>query len=232
LNISKLSGPGFENVAFRFAFKSDGVGLHVGGLVDDVEITKYDGELVTKLIDNTAKFSDFQAIAIKVDWSTLPEFGCKKFEIELSTNGKDFSTAGSVFAFGTTATRQNYTFTITPTNKALYFIRIKVINNDGSSSYSSVMVVKKNLNDEVIFNYYPNPFTSNIQFTFTDLISKNVKFEMFDITGRLVYSKEEKLDNQAFYILDLPELTSGKYALRVTIDNNEPILLNVIKQNK
>lgn len=65
-----------------------------------------------------------------------------------------------------------------------------------------------------------------------DLISKNVKFEMFDITGRLVYSKEEKLDNQAFYILDLPELTSGKYALRVTIDNNEPILLNVIKQNK
>ncbi|MBK8721027.1 MAG: T9SS type A sorting domain-containing protein [Saprospiraceae bacterium] len=232
LNISKLSGPGFENVAFRFAFKSDGVGLHVGGLVDDVEITKYDGELVTKLIDNTAKFSDFQAIAIKVDWSTLPEFGCKKFEIELSTNGKDFSTAGSVFAFGTTATRQNYTFTITPTNKALYFIRIKVINNDGSSSYSSVMVVKKNLNDEVIFNYYPNPFTSNIQFTFTDLISKNVKFEMFDITGRLVYSKEEKLDNQAFYILDLPELTTGKYALRVTIDTNEPILLNVLKQNK
>ncbi len=232
LNISNLSGPGFENMAFRFVFKSDGLGSHVGAAVDDVEITSYDGELVTKLIDNSAKFGDQTGTAIKVDWSTLPEYFCKKFEVELSTNGKDFTTSGSVNAFGTTATRQNYTFTINATNKALYFVRIKVIAQDGSFFYSNIMVVSKDLESEDIFNYYPNPFDSNIEMTFTDIINKKVTFELFDMIGRLVFTKDEVLNNQIFYNLSLPELAAGKYTLRVTFDGTTSKIYPVIKANK
>jgi photosystem II stability/assembly factor-like uncharacterized protein len=43
LNISSLSGN--ENVAFRFVFRSEGTGNHTGVAIDDIEITKYEGEL-------------------------------------------------------------------------------------------------------------------------------------------------------------------------------------------
>jgi len=94
------------------------------------------------------------------------------------------------------------------------------------------MVVKKDLNTEDLFNYYPNPFSSNVQFLFTDLINKNIKFELFDAVGRLIYSKSDNLTNQAFYDLEVPEIPSGKYTCRVTIGTNEPILINLVKYNK
>lgn len=231
LNISDLSGPGYENVAFRFVFKSDYYGSHAGVLIDDVQISKFDGELKTVLIDNTAAFSDNQGIAINVNWSTLPEYKCKKFEVEYSDNAKDFVKSGTVIPNGTTATRQNYSHQIKATNKALYFVRIKVIN-EYDTSYSSIMVVKKDLNNEDLFNYYPNPFSSNVQFLFTDLINKNVKFELFDAVGRLIYSKSDNLSNQAYYDLEVPEIPSGKYTCRVTMGTNEPILINLVKYNK
>ncbi|MBK8722723.1 MAG: PKD domain-containing protein [Saprospiraceae bacterium] len=173
LNISDLAGN--ENVAFRIVFKSEDTGSHAGVAIDDVEISKYSGELLTKVIDQSLKFNSSTDLII--NWSTLPEYYCSKFEVELSTNGIDFKTIKTVNSTGfLTANRQNYSIKEIATT-CVYFVRIKVINESLSAGYSKVfytplMSIKR---DEQcgsgIFQIFPNPFKNFINISFTELIT-------------------------------------------------------------
>lgn len=216
LNISSLSGN--ENVAFRIVFKSEETGFHVGAAIDDVEISKYDGVLETVVINQSIKFNS--PTELQIDWTTLPEYNCKQFEVELSSNGVDYVTLKKVNATGIlTANPQSYS-TKEVASKCVYFARIKVINENLAAGYSKVfytpvMAVKRDDGcGSGIYEMFPNPFNEKINITFTELKTGPFTMELFDDTGKLVRSTTINLNNQPTVEFEVNDLPKAVYLLR------------------
>jgi len=234
LNISDLAGN--ENVAFRIVFKSDDTGSHAGVALDNVEITKFSGELQTKVIDQSLAFNT--STELQINWNTLPEYYCSNFEIELSTNGIDFKTIKKVNATGIlTANKQSYSIKEVATS-CIYFVRIKVINENKSLGYSKtfytpIMSIKRdNECGTGIFEAFPNPFNSFINLSFTEVFSKQLKIELFDNAGKKIRTETVALKDATYYtIKGLEDLPNGVYLLRTQFDNEASSTYKLLKSN-
>ena len=82
----------------------------------------------------------------KVDlkWTTAAETNLSHFIIEKSTDGKNFSDAGVVFAYGTATDKTNYSFTdkLTTDQPAVIYYIIRSVNVDGNSQYSETRTIR------------------------------------------------------------------------------------------
>jgi PKD repeat protein len=228
-NVSFLSGQ--ADVAFRFQFRSDGSGFHPGVAIDDVEVSKFEGDLQTNVTVFTGGFTDGNK-EITLEWSTIPEYYCQTFEIERSVNGRDFEKIAQVQCKGNVSDRINkYKFKDSQGGN-LFFYRLKVINEDPDGDYSfdfysPTITVRRSTFDGVEVyipdsgpRIFPNPFSDQINITFTDKVDQTVVFELYDISGRLVFRQEEFV-NDVFTALDLFQVVAGMYYLSIKIGENE-----------
>ncbi len=62
---------------------------------------------------------------------------------------------------------------------------------------------------------FPNPFTESINFQFTTTIDTNITVSIFDINGRIVYTKTEKITDTTL-TLDLPLLPVAQYLVKLS----------------
>ncbi|MBK8490787.1 MAG: T9SS type A sorting domain-containing protein [Saprospirales bacterium] len=230
LNISDLSGKG--NVALRFVAKSNSSGTSVGLVIDDVTVTRFEGELATQLIDWEGAFSG--SIEITLNWTTLPEFFCKRFELERSLNGKDFEQVYSAYATGgSTDVPQNYSYSLL-SQRNLYFFRLKVISEDTDLGYSyefysPTIAVRRKLEGTAVLQVFPNPFTEYVDVSFTDVVNGPVKYDLFDTQGRLLTSGETLVENSAYFRAAMPYVASGVYFLRLQIGEQEAVAIKLLK---
>ena len=93
---------------------------------------------------------------INVSWTTANETNMSTYEVEKSTNGKDFVKATSQSAKNADAATYNW-LDMQAVNGANYY-RIKAIEKGGKSSYSNVVVVNISKGRDQIA-VYPNPIT-------------------------------------------------------------------------
>ena len=229
INVSDLSGN--ADVAFRILFKSEATGQHRGAAIDDVQITKYDGPLVTRFTSASAEYSE--ATEITVDWSTQPEYQARRFIIERSTNGKVYEAIDSVYATGiTTAEAQVYSYDFRA-QRDLYFVRIRAINGNSSIDYyeeilSPTMVVRRRDEPTTVNSIFPSPFTSYIDVTFNNLVDGPVDVRLYDAAGRLITRSNRTMEQESFYTLDVPDVAEGTYFLSVQIGDDEPTTTQVM----
>ena len=97
----------------------------------------------------TGKATSFSVVLTtsnKVDlkWSTELESNLSHFIVERSIDGKNYSDAALVFAYGTTTTRSDYVFTdnISKIQVGEVYYRISSIGSDGKSQYSDIRIVR------------------------------------------------------------------------------------------
>jgi hypothetical protein len=232
-NVSEFSG--LPNVAFRFVFRSQEIGFFPGLAIDDFEISKLDVELLTKVIEFTGNFTQDRKINIK--WKTLPEYYCQGFRVEVSTNGRDYEDVAYVNGnqFDIQANSYQYT-TPSERNRDLYFYRLYVENyslngNYEASFYTNPIAIRKNLVGTELYDFIPNPFSDFIDITFSDVLSEDLEFSVFDVSGRQVFKGTKPL-GQAYYRIDMPDLASGAYFMRVHYgaNSNDTKTIKIIRQ--
>ena len=232
LNISDLSGN--EKVAFRFVAKSNASGASAGLAIDDVAITRYEGELATQLIDWAGEFSG--SIEVTLNWTTYPEYFCKRFELERSLNGKDFEMIEDFYATGgSTDVPQNYSYSLL-SQRNLYFFRLKVINENTALGYSyefysPTIAVRRKLEGTQVYQVFPNPFTDYVDVSFNNVVYGPVKYDLFDYQGRLLTSGENLLEGSAYFRASLPYVASGVYFLRLQTGEEEAQTIKLLKVN-
>ncbi len=222
LNVSFLAGK--EDVAFRFVFKGDAFGNYIGVAIDDVEITKYDGLPETELIRFDGEYSSPEEITI--NWNTVPEFKCVRFELEQSLNGRDFERLESIpAAGGTSGELQTYATTFLA-QRSLYFFRLKVVNEDPATDYSyefysNTIVLRRNTQGTEVYRIFPNPFTTRIELTFNNVLERPAPYVLYDAAGRMI--QEGILPAETVYgSFDVrPDLPFGTYLLTVDIDGED-----------
>ena len=160
----------------------------------------------------------------QVKWSTSNETNLSKFEMEVSKNGVDFDRAGTVKPSSSNA--GNYQFNTTQSSGKSYY-RLKIIDRDGSFTYSKVIQISTNCSDKIV-QLFPNPVKVdqllNVNISGYDA---SVKGNLYSSTGQFV--KSYVLKNGANN-LSVENLAQGFYTLRVSENGSvtETFKLNVL----
>ncbi len=146
---------------------------------------------------------------IALHWATATEQDNDRFEIERSSNGKDFEYVASMKGSGNSSSTLKYDFVDkAPLNGANYY-RLKQVDFDGKHEYSKVINVKYGSSLEgFAISMSPNPCpdgSCSLRLKGTDNTNP-ITVELRDLTGRLVYSKELAKDQTTF---SLPKVGSG-----------------------
>lgn len=171
--------------------------------------------------------------SVNLNWSTASEKNVSHFAIEKSYDGKNFTDAATVFAFGNTTQAQvkNYSYTdnITNANSSIIYYRLRCIDLDGKYSYSQIRIVRaaqQSANAQVLT--YPNPFVNELRVTLPqNWQGKESKIELFTASGQLVKAKNITSASQTETITTT-ELGRGFYVIRVSTAT-EKVQYKVIK---
>ncbi len=135
--------------------------------------------------------TDIRGEDILINWSTAMEENNSGFEVEFSENGTTWERVSSLKSKaegGTTNDIQYYTAVHTPPAFAVYCMyRIKQIDFDGKYEYSKVMLVERELEQDVVIGTLGN---SRISVKVKSDFGNNSKVLISDLSGKIVVSEE------------------------------------------
>lgn len=128
-----------------------------------------------------------------LNWKSGVESNFKQYEVETSSDGKTFATAGTVTAKGSNS---SYTFSRAQSAAKAYY-RLKMVDNDGTFKYSNILGLSQNSGTGV--SLYPVPAT--------DLISIKIPaatiLKIYNATGHLVKMQQLQAGVNTIYISNL-----------------------------
>ncbi len=159
---------------------------------------------------------------VMCSWVTELEINNNHFEIEHSTNAKNFTVAGLILdAEKTNGTVKSYRFKENAAqfgNASTIFYRLKEVDNNGELHYSATIVVKLSTTvyAETV-RVSPNPFTDKLAFSFEGSNASTVEIRILSLAGKKIVSRQynaaKGLNN--LQISDLGKLPSGMYIAQV-----------------
>ncbi|MEO8569208.1 MAG: T9SS type A sorting domain-containing protein [Ginsengibacter sp.] len=148
---------------------------------------------------------------VSATWQTQQEISSSRFEIERAYNNNSFQKIGTVLAAGSSNTRQSYLFSDkTNSSQNISFYRIKMIDKDGTFSYTETKSVK-GYGTKTDFVVFPNPCHGNARITITEL-SEPTEVQLMDVSGRLVKSITLTTTSST----EINNLQKGSYFVRIS----------------
>jgi uncharacterized delta-60 repeat protein len=206
---------GDHDIAASVAVQADGkilIGGHSKiGADYDLLLARYrdDSTLPVKLISFTAEKAEQHVL---LTWQTEGEWNSDLFEIQRSSNCRDWATVGSLGAANSSETVVNYEFVDTdPISGAVYY-RLKMIDQDQSYAFSQIQFVRLDkLAEEPLLMIYPNPASEKLAITMPENMETFQKLELVNAAGNIIFSAEGSLKE-----LDVSSLSQGEYVLRLT----------------
>lgn len=127
---------------------------------------------------------------VSLSWNTATEINNFGFEIERRSGSGEWMTIGFVAGHGNSSSPRSYSFSddVASLRGAVSY-RLKQIDRDGTTEYSSTVMVNQNAAGTVdVISAYPNPFNPTTTVNFTLAAASTVQLGLHDITGREVKS--------------------------------------------
>ena len=152
---------------------------------------------------------------ILLSWNIASTKGSPRFEVERSSDAKDFSAIGEV-ATSLNASFQDYD----PIDGNNYY-RIKTISLDGSFTYSSTLQISFNNSDGLVAKtFQPSKGTLKVSICSRLPLCK-LRLDIFDMLGkRLITQQTDNLNTTEFtQIIAIHSIIKGVYILSVKTDN-------------
>lgn len=167
-----------------------------------------------------------QGLGVYLEWQTEVEINNAYFEIEHSSNGKDFKPVAYIEGAGTSTKAIKYHFQHKTPVLGINYYRIKQTDFDEAYSYSDVVSVKKVAAPQrSLVKIFPNPVSEQFQITYASEESIE-QVQLFSVLGQRLVQRWEQA--QASY--QLPRnLPTGQYLVRVKVGAREFIEKIVIR---
>lgn len=157
-----------------------------------------------------------------LEWRTAAEYNNKGFEVEKSFDGINYFKIGFVDGAGTSSVTNNYLFTDKTKLTNVQYYRLKQIDFDARAVVSNTVVLKSNSREILDLLSVTNPFKTTINMLFTKPLTQSMNIELFDITGKKVFSTTRvpgTLSLIEFSVAD--KLNKGNYILKVTTGDQQ-----------
>lgn len=162
--------------------------------------------------------------SIVLTWQVSNETGFKQYEIERGTDGRNFETIGTVDADGRTI----YSFIDAFLPKSSFvFYRMKLIDKDGSFTYSRVLFIRTDR--KVDIQLYPNPSAGAVVVQFDSPLISDASIQVIDISGRVLLQMKATSGTNKI-MLNGGSLAAGKYTLRI-VSKQEVLHRNFVIQH-
>ncbi len=206
----QLDGTGYDEVSFDFIVIDA-----AGEESDEATYTlHWEGSLPVKW--QTVDVTEEQGIAI-VSWTTTEQLNVASFEVQNSSDARNWRKVGTVKAVSTPEAAYSYAHKLTG-NNTQYF-RIQSIDLDGSTSLSRLVSLKGRTQTGSV---YPNPVVTG-ELVLDLPVSGSLKAKVYSTAGIEVLSTTLKSN-----VLNVRNLSSGHYILQVTGENGEIITRSFI----
>lgn len=159
---------------------------------------------------------DISGQAALLSWQVAQEKNLDRYIVERSTDAKVFGSLGFVPVAG----KATYGFTDTKPLTGKNSYRLKIVDHDGSFTYSEVRVLNFE-NRHGAFRVYPNPVKGEVvTITNDDIRNRQIQVTVTDISGKII--RTFLLDG-AQTQMDVSGWTPGTYI--ISIDNHSPFKL-------
>ncbi|KHJ39000.1 hypothetical protein PBAC_08650 [Pedobacter glucosidilyticus] len=162
--------------------------------------------LPLNLLSFTGKLNEFNK-QVELKWITTSEVNTKNFEVQESTDGKNFSVVGTVAAKNTSGIH-NYSFTVNTNKSGVLYYKLRQIDLDGQFQFSDVIAVEKNGS---LLTVYPNPAEDNLTVTIPEG-NTAASIAIYALDGKMVYSKSVSA-NELISNINISTLNTGIYTL-------------------
>lgn len=155
----------------------------------------------------------------RLRWETHSETNNVGFSVEHQAPGRSFTDIAFVDGGGTTSASQRYEHNVLVSEPGVHRFRLKQVDTDGSSTYSSAVEVTVELQERfVLERAYPNPFNprSTIRFGVAD--EQPVRVAMFNLLGQevdLLFDDFAEADRMYELRIDGSSIPSGMYLIRM-----------------
>ena len=155
---------------------------------------------------------------VTLNWTVADNENANSFEVERSYNGRDFTTAGVVFASEKMGT-EKYSFyeTTTGTDKVMY--RLKMIDKNREVDYSRILIFQLKSTTANNIRIIGNPVNDKLTFSYTSSVSQSVDLKVYDMSGKIVL-KNKVTSLEGSNVVSLPLSSTFKAGMYIVEVNN------------
>jgi len=158
---------------------------------------------------------------VQVYWSILTETDVDHYEIERSTDSRQFTSIGQKMPTLNNGEKAEYNWLDNFIISGTYFYRIKAVYRNNSFTYSTVVKIDLNQGENT-FMIYPNPVKANkkISFKADNLPKGNYTLRVYDNVGQFIWKQElTHAGGPINQVLTLPQINiTGMYSLQLEKD--------------
>ncbi|MDI3320112.1 T9SS type A sorting domain-containing protein [Pinibacter soli] len=157
-------------------------------------------------------------------WTAAEQVNTKSFIVERSTDGKNYQEIGSKAAAGNYAGEMTYTFTDANASTGTNYYRLKMVDIDGQSTYSSVKTVAFDAAASVNVYIAPNPTRG--QFYVKGLTQASV-VRVIDMSGKVLQTYSGITQ---FNMVNISQLPAAVYLVQVVEEGKFVGTFKVVKE--
>ena len=168
--------------------------------------------------------AELKGSAVQVSWQTATEYNSDYFEVQRSTNGKDFVTIGKVQAKNIAQGAQ-YAFIDASPAAGYNYYRLNAVDQNQASRLSSIVLVNVKNSQDLVAAVYPNPAGGEVTVDIKGDNAHDVSVSVIDQAGRVVLTRliARQSGSRTTIPLSLGRLSKGLYTLRVTAGKHTSI---------
>jgi hypothetical protein len=158
-----------------------------------------------------------------LNWTTATEINSSHFEVERRTNLEEhFTRIASVEAAGTSFEDLDYIhIDQLPTTGDVFYYRLRLVDKDGSFTYSPIRIISKDVDLDFNMKLFPNPTSDFVNINYQiNSDNQDLNIEIYDQIGKQVglnLTRNNLRRGQYAEQLDLRKLPNGMYILNIQI---------------
>jgi hypothetical protein len=181
-----------------------------------------------ELSEFSAAEKDCKAV---LNWVTQSEVNGKLFEIQVSKNGSEWKTVGNVAAIGNSTAPQRYSY-VYQNPEGLNYYRLKMVDNDGHTEFSSMVSVFSSCGKASI-NVYPNPTSVGTAVDITYSLDYSTTNEgqiiVTDIYGRIIKASNVRIESGRNTVkMGLEDFAAGVYFIRLETSQKDSEVVKLV----
>lgn len=152
-----------------------------------------------------------------LSWSSLQESNSSHFDIQRSTDGVNFYSAGKLAAQAVSDKVTSYAFSDMKAEDGMNYYRIQYFDNDGHYQYSNTILVNVLIKGVNITAIYPGPFTDRVNINVASELKTNASIQLFDNSGKAVIGRNYVIGKGVSTLCmdNLGSLSKGVYIMRI-----------------
>lgn len=152
--------------------------------------------------------------SVALSWKTELEVNSSHFDVQRSSDSKEWSTIGTVSAAGNVSVEQSYSFNdASPANGTNYY-RLKIVDIDAKFEYSPIKSVSFTSNALTVLSS-PNPASSMLNVSISQPGTEPFRLRLINRSGQVVYDQKHPAASSRI-TLNVSTFAEGSYFLETT----------------